>query len=225
MTREDLVKELALDTDHYSLPRHIEEIAPYVMCLGHEVKIKELYPNEATYKRMEALYGGKLMQIEALEVPENISRILDRAFSHLHIRRVHIKGKITLWGEGVFSRCSKLFEVKIEEGTEYLGNCLFAVCSSLTHVRLPSTLREIGICAFQFCRSLSHIELPKELRKIHPFAFSYTALESVCIPRNTEVNSCAFFGCPLKHLVVPKGFSTKLEGVPSDLEIIYYDPS
>ena len=77
-----------------------------------------------------------------------------------------------------FCKCTKLKNVQLPEGLEYVGKYCFWE-SALESITLPSSLKTIEQSAFYQCRNLKSVCLPEGLEKIDLFAFSETGLENV----------------------------------------------
>lgn len=96
-------------------------------------------------------------------------------------------------------RKEKPSEMKIAEGTKYLGDRLFVggYCSELSIVRLPNSLLSIGTMTFNRLQKLARIDLPDGLKEIGDHAFeSCEALTTINFPNNlVEIGSYAFLDC------------------------------
>ena len=70
-----------------------------------------------------------------------------------------------------FQYCSKLIEVKLQEGLLTIGDGAFYKCVALNRVELPSTVKEIGEHAFLDCTNIEEVIFPKGLVKIGKASF------------------------------------------------------
>ena len=98
-------------------------------------------------------------------------------------------------------------ETVIPNGVEILGSFLYENNSKITDIVLPNTVKVIESCAFLECKNLKKIYLPDSLTEIGSQAFSYTALNTIMIPKNvSKLDSSVFYGCDaLSEIVVESG--------------------
>jgi hypothetical protein len=75
------------------------------------------------------------------------------------LRKVHLPSKNITLGVGMFSGCSALRQINLENITSPLPNYIFHDCESLTRIVLSTEMREIGRGAFDGCTSLRTINL------------------------------------------------------------------
>ena len=102
----------------------------------------------------------------------------------------------SLGGE-VFSGCSELTSVTMEDGIEEIGERAFENCSGMTSVTLPNGIGYISNYTFSGCSSLTAIVIPDGVGSIGENSFSgCTSLSSVVIPSSvTTIWDNAFNGC------------------------------
>lgn len=119
-----------------------------------------------------------------------------------------LPGSIEYISLAAFSNCSKLREVKINEGITWLSSRMFSGCTALDSISLPSGLEELGADVFSGCTSLRHIKLPKELHTINARAFEdCSSLKAITLPASLRtVESNVFPGCKsLESISVEEG--------------------
>lgn len=94
------------------------------------------YLNEIPY------YFASNMDIEAIKIPEGITRI----------------------NEGAFFKCAKLKHVTLPNTLEVISTNAFRECTSLEEIRLPKSVQILGDDIFFYCTSLKkiYIESPLE---------------------------------------------------------------
>ena len=122
---------------------------------------------------------------EVIEVPEKagglpVTVIAGGAFSwhsifdslgYNPVKKVTIPDTVTELGDGVFSSCFKLEEVRLPAGLKKIGDTAFSYCYALKAIELPDSLESIGKCAFAYCTSLTGVGIPKGIRSIGTGAF------------------------------------------------------
>lgn len=75
--------------------------------------------------------------------------------------------------DSLFSGCSSLTDVIIEDGVTDIGKYGFSGCSSLTSVKIPETVTHIGESAFVNCENIKKIYVPSSVTSIDEYAFGY----------------------------------------------------
>ena len=145
---------------------------------------------------------------ERYVIPEGVTEIGERAFSHYSLKEVHIPDGVTEIGDWAFWDCSSLQEVHIPEGVTIIGECAFRSCSSLIEVHIPESVTKIGGSAFAGCTSLQEVHISEGVTEIGWCAFSNcSSLKEVHIPESvTKIGVSAFEGCSsLKEVHIPEG--------------------
>ena len=61
-------------------------------------------------------------------------------------------------GDYAFYGCTRLWDVTLNEGLQYIGISCFEGCTSLTSIKLPSTLKVLRERAFRVCTALETVE-------------------------------------------------------------------
>ena len=100
-------------------------------------------------------------------------------------------------GEEMFSKATKLKNIKLPNNTSVIGKKAFFYCSELQVVTIPNEVIAIDDYAFQYCYSLTDITLPSTLTSIGEGAFIRCwALKKISIPDGvTTISADAFFDC------------------------------
>lgn len=100
-----------------------------------------------------------------------------------------------------FSGCSKLIEVIIPHGIEYIGSSAFADCNSLTKIVIPDSVTSIGNNAFEDCSSLIEIVIPDSVTSIGGSAFAYCDKLTIYCEAKSKPNGWGSrwnpSGCPI----------------------------
>lgn len=102
---------------------------------------------------------------------------------------------------GAFFGCSKLQNVNISNCT-YIGGNAFYGCSSITEVDL-SACKNLGIIAFSQCSKLENVIGLEKFISIPDFAFSFTALKSVTLPKVESLGKQAFWNTSISKVILP----------------------
>ena len=100
-----------------------------------------------------------------------------------------------------FSGCSKLQNVNISNCT-YIGNSAFNGCSSITEVDL-SACKILGTSAFSQCSKLENVIGLEKFISIPNFAFRFTALKSVTLPKVESLGNQAFWNTSISKVILP----------------------
>ena len=74
-------------------------------------------------------------------------------------------------GEGVFSGCTNLYSLVLDDDITSIRNEAFQSCTSIEYIQLPKHLNALGRNAFAGCSSVTSVVLPEELRFIGASVF------------------------------------------------------
>lgn len=86
---------------------------------------------------------------------------------------------LSLLGNRMFSGCTALKEVTVPPGVTCLNDSIFIGCTALSAVYLKDGLENIGARAFAGCSSLASIKLPSTLKEIGFCAFGESGLATI----------------------------------------------
>lgn len=148
--------------------------------------------NKTIYKVIKIGDTGAIFRnvsdITFLSLPGSIKEISPYAFIGCSkLREVKINEGITRLNHGMFSNCTALDSVSLPSGLETLGANVFSGCTSLRHIKLPKELRTIDADAFKDCSSLKAITLPDSLRTVESNVFSgCNSLESISVEEGNK---------------------------------------
>ena len=108
-----------------------------------------------------------------------------------------IPNSVTSIGDGAFSMCESLTNIKIPKSVTNIGYSAFLGCKSLSSINIPNSVTNIGYSAFSECRSLTNINIPNSVTSIGDWAFSScSSLTSINIPNSvTNIGNHAFGSC------------------------------
>ena len=108
-----------------------------------------------------------------------------------------IPNSVTSIGDGAFSMCESLTNIKIPKSVTNIGYSAFLGCKSLSSINIPNSVTNIGYSAFSECRSLTNINIPNSVTSIGDWAFSScSSLTSINIPNSvTNIGNHAFESC------------------------------
>lgn len=153
----------------------------------------------------EAFYNSGL---KSISIPESVTSIGAGAFAATSLTEAL---NVLVDAESVFSGCSSLAHVVINEKSKKVGEDAFYNCKSLINITLPESITSIGTGAFHYCSSLESIEIPDAVTSVGAMAFeSCTALAYAKLSNNlTKINACMFQYCEaLTSIVIPDAVIT-----------------
>lgn len=120
---------------------------------------------------------------------------------YLYVPAEHAGKAIKAIGKLAFSN-SEITGIKISEGIEIIDDEAFLCCVNLTEIILPESLSTIGKRAFGLC-TFTSVNLPDGITFIDEEAFTYSAVESIVLPKNlTELSNCFRFCDKLKSITL-----------------------
>ena len=130
----------------------------------------------------------------AMEIPSRLDgaavvEIGKEAFLGRHLlTSVAIPDSVEVVGEGAFSDCSGLEELRLGAGIKKIEKCAFSWCDSLQSVVIPGSVEVVGEDAFRACSELEDLQFEAGIKKIEKGAFQWCdSLELVFIPGSVEV--------------------------------------
>lgn len=149
------------------------------------------------------IFDSKLVRIEKLAFAsiENLTEIV-------------IPSSVSFVGEGLFSGCTNLSSIRVEDENQLYSSCnganvivdivnnkLVAGCNTSV---IPDFIDTIGVASFSGSR-IREILLPKSVKCIEPEAFAYCdELSSVIISDSlTTIAENSFYGCSLTEIILP----------------------
>ena len=114
----------------------------------------------------------------------------------------------TSW-KGVFSGCTNLKNVKLEEGLKIIPQYLL-MSLPIEEITIPNTVEEIGSSAFRECKALTSITMPSSVKSIHGGAFwDCTNLTKINLGQVEELYSNTFLNCTgLTNITIPKSLKS-----------------
>ena len=116
----------------------------------------------------------------------------------------------------VFSGCTHLTNVELNEGLEMIGQRAFFECSGLTSIELPSTLMSLGAGAFKECSSLQNVDMSRTFLEGYIDAYTFEdcdSLTSIVLPDGVNmVNLGAFDRCDSLRTVELPGSVNEIYG-------------
>ena len=104
--------------------------------------------------------------------------------------------KVTSIPDGAFKEFGNIEEVYIPEGVVEIGANAFYGCKNLKYVHLPSTLKSIGSYAFEFTQ-IEHLIIPRSVVKIgtlivdqiHIKSIVFEGTQSVQKPKSLKIKT------------------------------------
>jgi hypothetical protein len=104
--------------------------------------------------------------------------------NYSNLTKITIPQSVVTIKEGAFRDCRQLRFIKIPNNVKFIGNQAFSRCTSLKSIVLPSETNELVDRVFESCCSLEIVEFTSVAKRI---------------------SSCAFYGCSLQTVLIPKG--------------------
>lgn len=147
------------DIKKIELPENLEELGDHAF---HASTLREISLNENLKKIGSSCFG--FTQIENIVIPDSVTEIEDNAFTF----------------------CEKLNSIVLGDGIEKVDSYSFEFCKNLSEVKLGKNIKCISDSAFYNCKNLKHIEFNEGLEEIKSWAFAYTSLETVVIPKSVK---------------------------------------
>lgn len=151
-----------------------------------------------------------LRRVRSLTIPENVTRINERAFEGMGLRELHIPAKVTGIAPDAFDFCPDLVSITVDEAnpafTAVDGILYNKEKTALLHYPANKTgavytvdaqVKAVGDHAFIQCKNLTTVGLPAGLTSIGDSAFAYSeGLTELHIPEGvTKLGDWAFYSC------------------------------
>ncbi|MDE6191516.1 MAG: leucine-rich repeat domain-containing protein [Muribaculum sp.] len=146
--------------------------------------------------------------IKKIELPSNITEISDALFKGSLLEEITLPQSVASIGEEAFYD-SNLQRIVLHDGIKYVGKRAF-YNNKLEEIIFPDTQIEFGEDVFYECDNLKQVTIPDWMTVIPGGMFSFChELENVIFPDGLrEISATAFWGSPLKEIVVQEGLET-----------------
>lgn len=146
--------------------------------------------------------------IKKIELPSNITEISDALFKGSLLEEITLPQSVASIGEEAFYD-SNLQRIVLHDGIKYVGKCAF-YNNKLEEIIFPDTPIEFGENVFYECDNLKQVTIPDWMTVIPGGMFSFChGLENVIFPDGLrEISATAFWGSPLKEIIVQEGLET-----------------
>ncbi len=140
---------------------------------------------------------GKLSNLVAVTLPDNLAGVGDHAFQNTGLSSVTIPGSVDTIGEDAFADCAQLASVTIKAGVQTIGQGAFHGCPALNSVTIEDGVTSIEPWAFDNCSALTSVTIPGSVDTIGEDAFrNCSALTSVIIEDGVKtIERGAFYDC------------------------------
>ena len=189
---------------------------------GREVS-EVVFP--ASLERIEA-YAFSSTNLTNLVLPANIKEIGNYAFSSSALQSVEFNSADAVLGEGIFSSCTKLADVKLCEGVKALGKKMFQSCTALKNIDLPQSLVSMGTYTF-YKSGLVSITIPESVKHlgdadgetgVTDMFRDCKQLKSVVLPSNLSViGGQTFYGATSLSSVTYHGYQGEGNSLPQSV--------
>lgn len=139
--------------------------------------------------------------MEESVIPDTVTTITKRAYYWcMDLERVVIPDSVERIEDEAFNSCTGLKEVVMGKGVMYLGESVFCYCRALESIVFPDGLTRIPFNTFYDCSKLRSVTLPMGLQHIDRYAFAYTSLTEIELPRTLRtIGDRAFETCRDLH--------------------------
>ena len=153
-----------------------------------EGEIKQTTYNGLNYQYVEGkgeatVISGDYSQITELTIPGSIEvdgvsyivKAIDNyVFSNCsNIETLTIENGVERIGQNSFYWCYGLKSVSLPTSLKSIGESSFAECNSITNLVIPEGVKTIGRNAFSWCNNMKLLELPSTLDSIGDYAFRW----------------------------------------------------
>ncbi|MBO4965469.1 MAG: leucine-rich repeat domain-containing protein [Muribaculaceae bacterium] len=143
-------------------------------------------PEELTVECMGDMFSGTKCPVGQTH-PAVITRIGERAFKGDietdKLENISFPSTVKSIGREAFM-LSKVSDVELNEGLEYIGDYAFAYCSHLKSIKLPESVRRLGMGCF-YNSDIREIDLPSTLESMDGQTFRYCGMLTKIICRAT----------------------------------------
>ena len=134
-----------------------------------------------------------------------VKTIGDYAFCSSKVNNVNISNGIEYLGDYAFAYCKDLVSATFPASYKSAGQGVFRSCTNLETVNMGYSTRALSEYMFYGCTKLYDIGLSAYCKEIPKGAFSYcTSLDFIYLPNAvTEVKEYAFYGSGLESINIP----------------------
>jgi len=147
---------------------------------------------------------------KAVEIPDTVKYIADYTFADSKVFNVKLSNNTEYIGNFAFQNCYSLSTVSFPEGIKYIGNGAFCNCYEIGYAILPDSVTEIGPSAFSECRNLRKARLSSSLTTIPDslFYLCYNLTECNIPTGVTSIGIHAFYKANVEKINLPKGLKS-----------------
>ena len=141
--------------------------------------------------------------ITSVTIPTTVRKIDSEAFSYTAISKIHIPDSVIEIGQGLFSGCTRLTEIRLSDNIENLPDLFFVLSftsvNPLKKINLPKNLKAIDTHAFSRCPELIELTIPATLAA---FRFGNFSISNGILHFNEQAESSTFSNCSKLPLAV-----------------------
>ena len=141
--------------------------------------------------------------LSTINLPEGLTAIGTYAFDHSALREVTIPETLTDIGEDAFSNCFGLFKVTFR-GDHTIERYVFSKCTALKTIEVENGKLTLSYVAFGYCEGLDTLVLGEQYNTIDGSAFlNCSNLRNIVIEEgNGNISKTAFSGCSIEQIAV-----------------------
>ena len=142
--------------------------------------------------------------LERITIPDSVVSMGTAAFYYCqNMTDVILSENLLTISEMAFSYCRKLNNVVVPASVTQIHDYAFAICDSLSNITILGEIPEISMAAFARCSSLTEIIIPEGTKTLCQYAFSFTPIEKITLPKSlVTIEDYVFNNSPsLKEVV------------------------
>lgn len=152
--------------------------------------------------------------LSEITIPASVKEIGESAFENTRIKEITIPETVEVLGSDVFSLCSALETINLNNVITYIPDNMASGCTLIKAITLPQCITKIGEFAFSECAVLTEISLPEGVTEIGRFAFAYTPeLKELPLPENvTTLGHGVFYQSGIGTASLPENITVIPDG-------------
>ena len=143
-------------------------------------------------------------------LPKNVRSIKSYAFSKSKVREVQMFDGVEWIYESAFRNCAQLKSITLPKTVKRVDGYAFEYCSQLKTVVLGDSVTALGYGCFFNCSALESVEIPSSLKKIEESAFyGCSNLKNISLALVENIGNSAFCNCSqLSNVKIPSSLQS-----------------